>query len=132
MGKWGRIQNEGGAKVQSRVRRGRGHFLYFLPLPNSISINGPYPPILPSPLQPSRYFSGSAWAQRTIGKEERGPRRPRLKIPGRNSHRKAELLVDWARHTSFPTRSGVCEVQETNRRAEPEQEMQRKLGDWGN
>lgn len=61
-----------------------------------------------------------------------GPRRPRLKIPGRNSHRGAELLVDWARHTSFPTRSGVREVQETNRRAETEEEMQPKLGDWGN
>jgi hypothetical protein len=95
-GKWGRIQNEGGAKVQSRVWRGRGHFIYFLKVlcPNSTSINSPYPPILPPPLQPSRYFSGSAWAQHTIGKEERGPRRPRLKIPGRNSHRRAELLVD--------------------------------------
>lgn len=67
-----------------------------------------------------------------LGKTRGGPRRPRLKIPGRNSNRRAELLVDWARHTSFPTRSGVREVQETNRRAETEEGMQPKLGDWRN
>jgi hypothetical protein len=62
---------------------------------------------------------------------EEGPRKPRLKILGMDSHRRAEPLVDWPRHTSFPTRSGVREVQETNRRAGTEEEMQPKLGDWG-
>lgn len=38
MGKWGRIQNEGGAKVRSRVRRGRRAF-YILPFSGQLHLH---------------------------------------------------------------------------------------------
>lgn len=120
------------AKVQLGSRGGRRWAFYMLPLSAQLHLS---PWTMSTHSLPLHCNHPDTFRLRLdlAHNQERGegPRRPRPKIPGRNSYRRAEPLVDWARLTSFPTRSGVREVQETNRRAGTEEEMQPKLGDWG-
>lgn len=130
--KWGEIRARQKRKKRQRMREPGRSFLYTSALHSHLMTkNHSYS------THSQLFLKISAFQMSPLGPKVTTPfgglRRPRKMILGKNRHGRAETLDGngaLAQTHSIPTRSGVRAVQETNRRADTEKEVQPKAEDW--